>query len=948
MVGAQSKSITVFLSSTFQDMQNERNILIKHTFKKLKDICDHRGIALSELDLRWGITEEEANDGKILPLCFYAIDKARPYFLCMIGGHYGSTLSHKPEDLCNEEPWLNECWDSCSITALEIIYGVIKNPQIQKNALFYFKLTETGSEQDISGITPISSNDRNRLHNLKKLIQKEYSKHPDYISIKTYVTPEDLDALVMSDFLEIINKVAPENEDLDPIDKERRDQDNFLEVKNLTYYPLLQRQYNKYLSNSVLSEGISTVITGNSGSGKTSFLVNWLTETKPNDVVILSYFIGVTSKSTNCGYMLYYLIYEIKRIFQLDGVIPTDFGTLKRDFVVWLGKASRKGKLVLLIDALNQLDDDVGARNLSWLPKKIPSGISLIVSTTSGEIDLRLRNRNWKTLNIEPLSDDEQREVINAYLKHYNKKLPIKNIEKIISNPSSSNPLYLFSLLEELRIFGDHNQVIDLLDKYLNAKDLIHLYTLILERWEIDYGYQKRPSVVRDIFSAIFASRRGLSNAEICKIMQNEEGPLPQLVITRLLYSTERALMTRDAVINFSHDFIRNAVGKRYLDTDELKRAAHSRLADHFSEYVLENEIHPNASELGKSYEIHENKRLLEELPWQYMKAERFEDLKNYLIDPEYFLALWEYNSYDLRNYWTFLETKANPIITAQSAYQHVLDHPDAYNPEFVLNLSRYFELRDKADVCMPLFTHLRDHYKKTNDMVTYATILGKIGWILSRQKDDPVGSRKKALILYKEEEKIARSHPDNEIYENILQITLNYQALILLKEKEYLQAIKLLEEKICISKKIDNHYSHQLGIGNLGLVYFEMGLPEKAMDYYKEQELICEIYGITEGLQITYGRQSLYYRSIGDYQLALELVTKKEKISRDYVIPRSLCTALFTKGEILELMRKNDLAKAAFTECLDLSIWFNHDEAETRSRDGLDRLMIVDSSVSN
>lgn len=49
----KERNIRVFLSSTFRDMQRERDQLIKYVFPKLKQECSERGIFFTEVDLRF-------------------------------------------------------------------------------------------------------------------------------------------------------------------------------------------------------------------------------------------------------------------------------------------------------------------------------------------------------------------------------------------------------------------------------------------------------------------------------------------------------------------------------------------------------------------------------------------------------------------------------------------------------------------------------------------------------------------------------------------------------------------------------------------------------------------------------------------------------------------------------------------------------------------------------
>ncbi len=51
-----SRDIRVFLSSTFADMQGERDYLVKKIFPAIKRECLRRNVEFTVLDLRWGIT----------------------------------------------------------------------------------------------------------------------------------------------------------------------------------------------------------------------------------------------------------------------------------------------------------------------------------------------------------------------------------------------------------------------------------------------------------------------------------------------------------------------------------------------------------------------------------------------------------------------------------------------------------------------------------------------------------------------------------------------------------------------------------------------------------------------------------------------------------------------------------------------------------------------------
>lgn len=73
----QSRTIRVFLSSTFEDMQEERTHLMNVVFLRLRSMARQRGVTFTEVDLRWGIVEHAAQNGKVLRLCLREIDQCQ-------------------------------------------------------------------------------------------------------------------------------------------------------------------------------------------------------------------------------------------------------------------------------------------------------------------------------------------------------------------------------------------------------------------------------------------------------------------------------------------------------------------------------------------------------------------------------------------------------------------------------------------------------------------------------------------------------------------------------------------------------------------------------------------------------------------------------------------------------------------------------------------------------
>ena len=84
-------------------------------------------MALSEVDLRWGVTDEQKAEGAVLPICLAEIDRSRPYFIGLLGhataGCPTSCRTTSPTQL----GWLGGLAGT-SVTELEILHGVLNDP----------------------------------------------------------------------------------------------------------------------------------------------------------------------------------------------------------------------------------------------------------------------------------------------------------------------------------------------------------------------------------------------------------------------------------------------------------------------------------------------------------------------------------------------------------------------------------------------------------------------------------------------------------------------------------------------------------------------------------------------------------------------------------------------------------------------------------------------------
>ena len=75
----QHKTFRLFISSTFNDLKEERNTLQNEVFPAIKEFCQRNGFNFEPIDLRWGVTNEAGLDHQAMDICINEVKKVLNY-----------------------------------------------------------------------------------------------------------------------------------------------------------------------------------------------------------------------------------------------------------------------------------------------------------------------------------------------------------------------------------------------------------------------------------------------------------------------------------------------------------------------------------------------------------------------------------------------------------------------------------------------------------------------------------------------------------------------------------------------------------------------------------------------------------------------------------------------------------------------------------------------------
>ena len=201
-------------------------------------------------------------------------------------------------------------------------------------------------------------------------------------------------------------------------------------------------------------------------------------------------------------------------------------------------------------------------------------------------------------------------------------------------------------MLEELRLFGVHEELEARLETLLSnppgkaegeAPTIDDLYEHVLARIEedIDEDY------IVAAFKALWASRNGLGQSELLELTG-----MPPAKWAEIQNALDENLFESGGQITFGNQFIRKAVEDRYLSGDDDRKAAHRQLGEYFDQLACLDGV---------------DRRIAEELPWQYQKAGMKRELIDTLTDQAVFISLYDRDFYELIQYWINIEQDPIP-----------------------------------------------------------------------------------------------------------------------------------------------------------------------------------------------------------------------------------------------------------------------------------------------
>lgn len=613
-----SNNIRIFISSTFNDMQAERDQLVKKTFPILRAHCNKSGVSFTEVDLRWGITNEEASEGKVLSICLAEIEQCRPYFIGILGDRYGWIPDSFSIDITESEPWLvGE--KGKSVTELEILVGVLNNPDMAGHAFFYFRQ---------EGVDAANYPDADKLLQLKQRIRKS-----GFHVKEGFSSPEELGKWIEADLRSVIDPQLVELEKLSDIEMAEIEAKAHLQIQS-EFFAERKKQFEMLddFINQQDEDKAILLLEGEAGIGKYSTLSNWYLQRKDqfHNHRIIFYPTRAEGDFSEVDFMLRYLIHQLQSQSPEFPFPNKDTGRfeLLGHLRNAMEKISQTTSCTIIIPAIDQLSDAQAGRGIIWLPNQFPDGIKIMVSASNPDIIQSFDY--WAIGRIKPptLTNNEIGEFTQSFLNQYRKKLSPNLLNNITNSSIAALPINLIIILEELRIFGNHEKLSVTLNDYLTAKDTKSLYLKVIDRWEADYNLEY-PDLVKTTLTCIFMTIAGHSEIELRSII-GQETLLPQAYWSPLYIAISKWTLLIKGNLKIGNNAFKEAIIEKYLRNPENVIRAHQLTAAYF----LNNLKHTKPG--GREFT---------ELPYALFFKNDYQGFVNFYANRETLKNAWKYSS---------------------------------------------------------------------------------------------------------------------------------------------------------------------------------------------------------------------------------------------------------------------------------------------------------------
>lgn len=529
---AKPRVLRVFLSSTFRDMQAERDVLARLVLPRLRKELGEKGAVIEEVDLRWGITEAMALDAGALAICLEQLGKCAPLVIGLVGHRVGWL---PPVDVVKRfAPHVSSGPRAeVGITQIELAHAahIIRSlaapaaPVFLRSRRLSEELAPSESEWDASEEVRRWCADDAGLDTLPYDTLDEFET----------LAETKLRSMLLSE-LRHPPRAKQSRLSLPEINRSRA-------IRQLSWATGWRRP---------------TLIFASRGAGTTWLVRRWLQQDAAG--------LYIDGRASGPGAMIDASPAQVDvsgssglPVTSSAGESGPDARAERRTAILTAALRDRNGPRRIAFDHLDDSFPTEAQADLSWIPSRLPWRRAIVVVTRNKRLREQARAFGWSVHEIEPVTRADALAFAHEYLAAFAKHLTPAQSATLGRALWLSDLGCLVLSLDELRRFGR----VEMLDRRVAqlaghaggaeiAEDVVAgLRSVMPPPWQ---------RAVDDALLAMRMSLRGLAHQEIraaCGILAGarsgvETGDLPSHLWSTIVISLGLGIATRDNLIDVS------------------------------------------------------------------------------------------------------------------------------------------------------------------------------------------------------------------------------------------------------------------------------------------------------------------------------------------------------------------------------------------------------------
>ena len=305
-------------------------------------------------------------------------------------------------------------------------------------------------------------------------------------------------------------------------------------------------------------------------------------------------------------------------------------------------------------------------------------------------MDLFQSKKTYQYASINEMTSTQTVEFMKQYLSKHGKVLDDHQKSIIIEQCKyASVPLFLASLLDEIKNFGSFENLNEYLQKYLNIENMFEIFIIILDRLEEEFADCNEGKIVKSVVCLIYCSRTGLTSEELKGCLEKLlnvsvlEKTFPIYEYSSLIQQLSCMVKQMSGLYRIVHSYAKQAIYYNYLFSDsetdsqtpqnilhkKILWAIHSQLSSRYSA--------ANSSNFDQVSSKQEQRRYMLEVPYilcilvaQHNDKKAFGLLKEFLTNVDTIpLLKSDTHMFDFHRYWAQLEA-ADSAIEACAQYK--------------------------------------------------------------------------------------------------------------------------------------------------------------------------------------------------------------------------------------------------------------------------------------